>query len=149
MHDCEILLIEDNPADVLLIQEAFKEAKLRNRISVAGDGEEALQYLQRQGSFGNALRPDLILLDLHLPKRNGREVLAEIKNDPELAEIPVIILTTSSEDEDIHQAYRLHANCYLTKPVDIDSFLALVRGIDEFWLTLVKLPAVRRASASG
>lgn len=149
MHACEILLIEDNPADVLLIQEAFKEARLGNRISIARDGEEALQYLQREGSFAGAVRPDLILLDLHLPKRSGREVLAEIKNDPELAEIPVIILTTSSEDEDIHQAYRLHANCYLTKPVDIDSFLALVRGIDEFWLTLVKLPTMRQASAGG
>lgn len=149
MHACEILLIEDNPADVLLIQEAFKEARLGNRIAVAGDGEEALQYLHREGRFADARCPDLILLDLHLPKRSGREVLAEIKNDPELSEIPVIILTTSSEDEDIHQAYRLHANCYLTKPVDIDSLLALVRGIDEFWLTLVKLPTPRRALAGG
>jgi two-component system, chemotaxis family, response regulator Rcp1 len=149
MHPCEILLIEDNPADVLLIQEAFKEARIGNLISIARDGEEALQYLRREGSFTGAARPDLVLLDLHLPKRSGREVLAEIKNDPELAEIPVIILTTSSEDEDIHQAYRLHANCYLTKPVDIDAFLELVRGIDEFWLTLVKLPTERRASAGG
>jgi len=147
MHECEILLIEDNPADVLLIREAFKEVRLRNRISVAGDGEQALQYLQKQAPFADVGRPDLILLDLHLPKRSGREVLAEIKNDPDLAEIPVIILTTSSEDEDIHQAYRLHANCYLTKPVDIDSFLTLVRGIDDFWLTLVKLPTARRTSA--
>lgn len=149
MQACEILLIEDNPADVILIQEAFKEARIGNRIGLAADGEEALQYLRREGSFAEAARPDLILLDLHLPKRSGREVLAEIKNDPDLAEIPVIILTTSAEDEDIHQAYRLHANCYLTKPVDIDSFLALVRGIDAFWLTLVKLPTGRRASAGG
>ena len=149
MHACEILLVEDNPADVLLIQEAFKEARIGNRISVAADGEEALHFLQRKGTFAGAVRPDLILLDLHLPKRSGREVLAEIKNNPELAEIPVIILTTSSEDEDIHQAYRLHANCYLTKPVDIDSFLGLVRGIDQFWLTLVKLPTVRRAAGAG
>jgi two-component system, chemotaxis family, response regulator Rcp1 len=149
MQSCEILLIEDNPADVVLIQEAFKEARIGNRIAVAADGEEALQYLRGESSFAQSVRPDLILLDLHLPKRSGREVLAEIKNDPELAEIPVIILTTSSEDEDIHQAYRLHANCYLTKPVDIDSFLELVRGIDEFWLTLVKLPTPRRASAGG
>jgi two-component system, chemotaxis family, response regulator Rcp1 len=147
MQACEILLVEDNPADVLLIQEAFKEARIGNRISVARDGEEAIQYLRREGSFAEAVRPDLLLLDLHLPKRSGGEVLSEIKNDPELAEIPVIILTTSSEDEDIHQAYRLHANCYLTKPVDIDSFLALVCGIDQFWLTLVKLPTQRRASA--
>lgn len=149
MQESEILLIEDNLADVVLIQEAFKEAKLRNKLSVASDGEEALQFLRQQGVYRDAPRPDLILLDLHLPKRSGREVLHEIKNDPALAEIPVIVLTTSSEDEDIHLAYRLHANCYLTKPVEMASFLSLVRQIDDFWLTLVKLPSSRRASAAG
>ena len=149
MHPCEILLVEDNPADVVLIQEAFKEARLQNKICVASDGEQALEFLRKQGAFSEATRPDLILLDLHLPKRSGREVLYEIKNDTDLAEIPVIILTTSSEDEDVHQAYRLHANCYLTKPVNMESFMDLVRRFDDFWLSLVKLPSVRRASATG
>jgi two-component system, chemotaxis family, response regulator Rcp1 len=149
MHLCEILLVEDNPADVVLIQEAFKEARLRNKICVVTDGEQALEFLRKQGAFSEAARPDLILLDLHLPKRSGREVLHEVKNDADLTEIPVIILTTSSEDEDVHQAYRLHANCYLTKPVNMESFMDLVRRFDDFWLSLVKLPSVRRASAAG
>ena len=148
MHECEILLIEDNPADVVLIQEAFKEARLQNKIHIASDGEQALQYLQKQSSFAEAARPDLILLDLHLPKRSGREVLSAIKSDPDLAEIPVIVLTTSSQDDDVRQAYRLHANCFLTKPLELESFFAMVRGIDDFWLTLVKLPSVRRAAAA-
>lgn len=144
---CEILVVEDNPGDVVLIQEAFREGKLCNCLNVAGDGEEAVMYLRREGRFADAKRPDLILLDLNLPKKDGREVLHEIKNDPELCDIPVLILTTSVDDRDIHQAYKLHANCYLNKPVDIDDFMSTVRSIDEFWLTLVRLPARQRAAA--
>ena len=137
----EILLVEDNPADVRLTQEALREGKVKNNLSVARDGEEALAFLRRQGKFKDATRPDLILLDLNLPRRDGREVLADIKNDPDLKLIPVVVLTTSSAEADILKSYKLHANCYITKPVDLEQFVSVVRSIDEFWLTVVKLPS--------
>ena len=135
-----ILLVEDNPGDVGLIKIAFRESKLNNRLLVARDGEEALQFLRHEGAFTSVPRPDLILLDLNLPKKDGREVLSEIKADESLASIPVIVLTTSEAQQDICRAYNLHANCYLTKPVEIDHFLRTVRGIEDFWFTLVRLP---------
>ena len=136
----EILLVEDNPGDVRLTQEAFKEGKLRNRLHVVRDGEEALAHLHRHGPYARAVRPDIILLDLNLPKKDGREVLAEIKEDPELKRIPVVVLTTSRAEQDILQAYDLHANCYITKPVDLEQFLRVVQAVEEFWLQIVKLP---------
>jgi CheY-like chemotaxis protein len=137
-----MLLVEDNPADVGLLKEAFRDGKLLYELHVAQDGEVALEFLRRQGQFANAPCPDLILLDLNLPKKDGREVLAEIKTDPILCEIPVIVLTTSSDEADIHRAYGLHANCYITKPVDLDEFLRKVRSMEAFWLTVVRLPYV-------
>ncbi|HWP28142.1 MAG TPA: response regulator [Chloroflexota bacterium] len=136
----EILLVEDNPGDVRLTIEALREGKVRNNLSVATDGVEALEFLRRRGAFANAPRPDLILLDLNLPKKDGREVLAEIKADPDLKTIPVVILTTSKADEDVVRSYHLHANCYVTKPVDLDQFISVVRAIEDFWLTIVALP---------
>jgi len=136
----EILLIEDNPGDVRLTMEAFKEGKVRNALHVAKDGVEALAFLNRGSEYADAPRPDLILLDLNLPKKDGRQVLAEIKADEDLRRIPVVILTTSSAEEDILKTYDLHANCYITKPVDLDQFIKVVRSIEEFWLTIVKLP---------
>src|SRR3954454_15930937 len=136
----EILLVEDNPGDVRLTIEALKEAKVRNRLSVAKDGVEALAFLRREGSYAQAVRPDLILLDLNLPRKDGREVLAEIKGDASLRSIPVVILTTSRADQDILQSYELHANCYITKPVDLDQFITVVKSIESFWLTIVTLP---------
>ena len=136
----EILLVEDNAADVRLTQEALKEGKVRNNLTVARDGEEALEILRRIGSHGGAARPDLILLDLNLPRKDGREVLATLKADPSLKHIPVVVLTTSSAEVDILKSYQLHANCYITKPVDLEQFVSVVRSIDEFWLTVVKLP---------
>ncbi|MEO8553820.1 MAG: response regulator [Kofleriaceae bacterium] len=133
----EILLVEDNPADVRLTQEALREGKVKNNLSVARDGEEALAFLRREG----APRPDLILLDLNLPRRDGREVLKEIKADPDLRRIPVVVLTTSSAEVDILKSYELHANCYITKPVDLEQFITVVKSIDDFWLTIVKLPS--------
>ncbi|MEP6865033.1 MAG: response regulator [Deltaproteobacteria bacterium] len=132
----EILLVEDNPADVRLTQEALREGKVKNNLSVARDGEEALAFLRREGSP----RPDLILLDLNLPRRDGRQVLAEIKKDDELKRIPVVVLTTSAAEVDILKSYELHANCYITKPVDLEQFITVVKSIDDFWLTIVKLP---------
>ena len=132
----EILLVEDNAADVRLTQEALQEGKVRNNLTVARDGVEALDILQRPG----ASRPDLILLDLNLPRKDGREVLATLKADPTLKHIPVVVLTTSSAEVDILKSYQLHANCYITKPVDLEQFVSVVRSIDEFWLTVVKLP---------
>jgi two-component system, chemotaxis family, response regulator Rcp1 len=137
----EILLVEDNPGDVRLTIEALKEGKVRNSLSVARDGVEALAFLRRQGSFAGARCPDLILLDLNLPKKDGREVLAEIKEDPALRRIPVVVLSTSKAEEDILRTYDLHANCYITKPVDLEQFIAVVRSIDDFWLTVVRLPS--------
>jgi len=137
----QILLVEDNPGDVGLVQEAFHEGRLLHELHVAKDGVEALRFLRREGRYAGAPRPDLILLDLNLPKKDGREVLDDVKNDPSLREIPVIVLTTSDDEGDVHKAYRLHANCYLTKPVDMDDFIHKIRGIEEFWLTIVRLPS--------
>ena len=136
----EILLVEDNPGDVRLTIEALKEGKVRNRLSVARDGVEALAFLRREGAHATAPRPDLILLDLNLPRLDGREVLAEIKVDARLRRIPVVVLTTSKAEEDILRTYDLHANCYINKPVDLDQFISVVRSIDDFWLSVVRLP---------
>jgi CheY-like chemotaxis protein len=136
----EILMVEDNPGDVRLTQEALREGKMRNNIHVLTDGVEALAYLRRQGRYANASRPDVILLDLNLPKKDGREVLAEIKVDPNLLRIPVVILTSSEAEEDILKAYNLHANAYVAKPVGLEQFMAVVRQIEGFWLEIVKLP---------
>lgn len=137
----EILLVEDNPGDVRLTVEALKEAKVSNNLSVVGDGQDALSYLRREGQFQDAARPDLILLDLNLPRMSGREVLALIKEDSDLKRIPVVILTTSEAEQDILRSYDLHANCYITKPVDLEKFITVVKSIEGFWLTVVKLPA--------
>ena len=137
----EILLVEDNAGDVRLTQEALREGKVKNNLSVARDGVEALEFLRREGPHANAPRPDLVLLDLNLPRKDGRQVLAEIKNDDALKTIPVVVLTTSSAEADILRSYSLHANCYITKPVDLDQFVQVVKSIDDFWLTIVKLPA--------
>lgn len=136
----EVLLVEDNPGDVRLTQEAFKESRLSVRISVACDGVEAMDFLHRRGEFVDAPKPDLILLDLNLPRKNGREVLSEIKADPELKRVPVIIMTTSKAEQDVHRAYNLNANCYIAKPVELDEFLNVVRSIEDFWLSVVTLP---------
>ena len=136
----EILLVEDNPGDVRLTREALKEGKVRNNLHVAQDGVEALQFLRREGPHAQATRPDIILLDLNLPKLDGRQVLAEIKKDDRLRRIPVVVLTTSKAEEDIVKSYNLHANCYITKPVDLTQFITVVRTIENFWLTIVKLP---------
>jgi CheY-like chemotaxis protein len=136
----EILLVEDNPADVRLTREALNSDRLWNNLSVAKDGVEAMAYLRRQGRFAAAPRPDLILLDLNLPKKDGREVLAEIKADPNLMRIPVVVLTTSDAEEDILKTYGLHANCYITKPVDLRQFMKVLKSIEDFWLAIVKLP---------
>ena len=136
----EVLLVEDSPGDVRLTREALKDAKVRISLHVATDGIEAMAYLERKGKYLNAPRPDLILLDLNLPRKDGREVLKEIKESPILRTIPVVILTTSSSDADVLQSYQLHANCYISKPVDLDGFLKVVQSIDNFWLSVVKLP---------
>jgi chemotaxis family two-component system response regulator Rcp1 len=135
----EILLVEDNPGDVRLTKEALKDAKVRNNLHVAVDGVEALAFLRQHGAHAAAPRPDVILLDLNLPKKNGREVLEEIKHDDGLRHIPVVILTTSQAEQDIVESYRLRANAYVTKPVDLEQFLKVVRSIEEFWLEIVKL----------
>ncbi len=135
-----ILLVEDNPADIRLTQEVFKEGRIRNTLNVAMDGEEALLYLRKLGKYADAETPDLVLLDLNLPKKDGRTVLAEIKADQNLKFIPVIILTTSAAEQDILNTYAHHANCYIMKPVDLAQFINVVRSIEEFWLTIVKLP---------
>lgn len=139
-YSIHILLVEDNPADVRLTIEALKEAKLKNTIHVAEDGEEALCYLYQKPPYEQSKRPDLILLDLNLPKVNGQEVLATIKTDKDLKSIPVVILTTSQEEEDIIKSYNLHANCYISKPVDMSQFIEVVSSIKDFWFTIVKLP---------
>jgi CheY-like chemotaxis protein len=136
----EVLLVEDDPGDVVLIREAFADNKVGNRLSVVDDGVEAMAFLRREGEYADAPRPDLVLLDLNLPRKNGREVLAEIKNDPELSIIPVIVLTTSEAEEDIVRSYSLHANAYITKPVDFERFAGVVHQIDEFFVGVVKLP---------
>lgn len=136
----EVLLVEDNPGDVRLTQEAFKEGRVLVNLTVAADGVEALDVLNRRGRFTNAQRPDLILLDLNLPRKSGREVLQEVKASDDLRRIPVIVMTTSKAEADIHRAYNLNANCYVTKPVELDEFLEVVRSIEDFWLTIVTLP---------
>jgi CheY-like chemotaxis protein len=136
----EILLVEDNPGDVRLMLEALKEGKMLNRISVVENGVEATAFLHREGKYADAPRPDLVLLDLNLPLKDGREVLAEIKADEQLKRIPVVILTVSQAEEDIFKSYNLHANCYITKPVGLDDFVCVVKAIENFWLTIVKLP---------
>jgi two-component system, chemotaxis family, response regulator Rcp1 len=136
----EILLVEDNLGDADLAREALENSKIRNTLSVVGDGEEALAFLHRRGRYAAAARPDLILLDLNLPRKSGREVLAEIKSDDYLKRIPVVILTVSKDEEDILESYNLHANCFITKPIDLHQFLRVVRAIEDFWLTIVKLP---------
>ena len=136
----EILLVEDNPGDIRLTREALKEAKVRNNLHVATDGVDGMAFLNRQDLFADAPRPDLILLDLNLPRKDGRELLAEIKGDDDFKRIPVVILTTSKDEEDILRTYNLHANCYITKPVDLDQFIRVVRSVEDFWLTIVRLP---------
>ena len=137
----QVLLVEDNPGDVRLTKEALKEGRLLNDVSVVGDGVEAISFLHRQGKYAGAVQPDLILLDLNLPKKDGREVLAEIKADPRLRRIPVVVLTTSSAEEDILKTYDLHANCYITKPVDLEQFMRVVKSIEDFWISVVRLPS--------
>jgi CheY-like chemotaxis protein len=136
----EILLVEDNPGDVRLTMEALKENKVSNNLHVVNDGVEAMKFLHREETYSDGPRPDLILLDLNLPKKDGREVLAEIKNDDSLRRIPVVVLTTSQAEEDVSKAYDLYANCYVTKPVDLEKFIIVVKSIEDFWVTIVKLP---------
>jgi len=140
LHPIEILLVEDNPGDSRLAKEALKESKLKNNLYVAEDGVEAMNFLYKTGKYSKMPRPDLVILDLNLPKKDGREVLAEIKNDDNLKRIPVVILTISKAEEDILKTYNLHANCYVTKPLDLDQFMKVVKSIEDFWLTIVKLP---------
>lgn len=140
LRPIEILLVEDSPGDVRLTQEILKDGKVHNHLSVVEDGAQAIAFLRKQEPYANAPQPDLILLDLNLPKINGQEVLAEIKADAKLRRIPVVILTTSEAEADVMRAYDLHANCYITKPIDLHQFIQVVRSIEEFWLTVVKLP---------
>jgi len=140
MKPIEILLVEDNPGDVDLAREALETGKVHNTLSVVGDGEAAMAFLRRQGKYAGAPRPDLVLLDLNLPKKDGREVLNEIKSDEDLKRIPVVILTTSRAEEDILKTYNLHANCFITKPIELNDFIKVVQAIEDFWLTIVKLP---------
>ncbi|MCG2777279.1 MAG: response regulator [Desulfobacterales bacterium] len=137
----DILLVDDNPGDVRLTQEAFNDGKMLNKLHVAEDGMEALAFLKREGKYTDAPRPELILLDLNMPRKDGRDVLAEIKADRDLKRIPVVILTTSRSEEDILKSYDLNANCYITKPVELDKFIEVVKFIEDFWLTIVKLPS--------
>ena len=139
----DVLLVEDDAGDVLLIREAFEHNKVHNNLEVVSDGVEAIAYLRREGEHAGAPRPDLILLDLNLPRKDGREVLAEVKEDPDLRRIPVVVLTTSKAEEDVLRSYDLHANAYVTKPVDFDRFIEVVRQIDEFFVSVVKLPEHR------
>lgn len=137
----DILLVEDNEGDVRLTREVLKDARVRNKLAVCSDGEDALDYLRRRGRYANASLPDLILLDLNLPLCDGREVLAQIKDDPILRLIPVVVLTTSASEQDVLRSYNLHANCYITKPVDLAQFIRVVQTIQDFWLEVVKLPS--------
>jgi two-component system response regulator len=140
VHVIDVLLVEDDPGDVLLIKEAFADNKVRNRLHVVSDGVDALAFLRREGEHADAPQPDLVLLDLNLPRKDGREVLAEVKRDDALRHIPVVVLTTSKAEEDVLKSYKLHANAYVTKPVDFERFIDVVRQIDEFFVTVVKLP---------
>ncbi len=142
MRPFEILMVEDNPADVRLTEEALKESKICNNLSVVEDGVEAVSFLRRQGRYTDAPRPDLILLDLNLPRKNGGEVLQEIKCDDDLRRIPVIVLTVSKAEQDIYKVYNLYANCYITKPIDFSEFIRVIKGIEDFWFTIAKLPKV-------
>jgi CheY-like chemotaxis protein len=139
----DILMVEDDPGDARLTIEALKRSKVHTHLTVVGDGIEALAYLGREGRYSHVTRPDIILLDLNMPRMNGRELLTRIKQDPELQSIPVVVLTTSSEEEDIERSYFSHANCFVTKPVDLKQFMSVVLSIDEFWFTVVKLPHAR------
>ena len=141
LRPVEILLVEDSPADVRLTKEALRESKIINRLNVATDGVDALDYLRKQGRYADVKRPDLILLDLNLPRKNGRQVLAEIKEDPELRRIPVVVITSSRAEEDVVRSYDLHANCYVNKPIDLEQFVEVVRSIENFWLGIVTLPS--------
>lgn len=140
MKPIEMLLIEDNPGDARLAIEALKDAKVHNNLHWVQDGVEAMDFLRRKGNYSDAPRPDVILLDLNLPKKDGREVLADVKADEDLRRIPVVILTISDAEEDVIKTYNLHANCYIRKPIDLDQFVAVVKAIEDFWLTIVKLP---------
>ena len=140
MRIIDILLVEDNPGDADLAREALETSKVHNSLHVVGDGEAAMAFLRQQGNYAAAPRPDLVLLDLNLPKKDGREVLAEIKSDENLKCIPVVVLTTSKAEEDILKTYNLHANCYISKPIDLNQFIKVVQAIEEFWFTIVKLP---------
>ena len=140
MNPITILLVEDNPGDVDLSREALETSKVHNALHMVGDGEAAMAFLRRAGQYADAPRPDLVLLDLNLPKKNGREVLAEIKSDEDLKRIPVVILTGSKAEEDIVKSYGLHANCYITKPIDLNQFLKVVQAIESFWFSIVELP---------
>ena len=140
----EILLVEDNPGDVRLTQEVLKESEIRHRLTVVRDGEAALRFLKHEPPYQECRRPDLILLDLNLPIKDGRQALEEIKADPELRSIPVVVLTTSKAVQDVHTAYDLHANCYIQKPVDLEQFWSIIRSIEEFWLTTVSLPQSKK-----
>ena len=140
LNAIDVLLVDDDPGDTLMIREAFEHNKVRNELASVADGVEAMRYLRREGEYAGAPRPDLILLDLNLPRKDGREVLAEIKGDSQLAAIPVVVLTTSNAEEDVLRSYQLHANAYVTKPVDFERFIDVVRQIDEFFVTVVKLP---------
>lgn len=142
MEIVEILLVEDNPGDIRLTEEAFKETKLNNNLSVVKDGVEALSFLRKEGEYSSAARPDIILLDLNLPRMDGRELLAIIKEDPDLRRIPVVVLTTSDDEKDILTTYNLHANCYITKPVDLNQFGEIVKNLEGFWFQIVRLPPV-------
>ena len=137
----EFLLVEDNPGDVRLTREALLDSKVSNHLSVVGDGQEAMAFLRREGKYADAPRPDIILLDLNLPKKDGREVLAEIKSDPMLKRIPVVIITSSEAEQDVLRTYDLHVNCYVNKPLDLDQFVKVVKSIETFWLTIVKMPS--------
>ena len=139
-REMDILLVDDNLGDVLLTKEALKGAQVRSTVSVANDGVEAMQFLKREGKYGNAPRPDLVFLDLNMPRKNGAEVLAEMKGDANLRPIPVVILTSSDADEDVVNAYQLHANCFVTKPADLDQMIKAVQAIDSFWMGIAKLP---------
>ncbi len=140
MEPIDVLLVEDDPGDTLMIREAFEDNKVRNTLACVTDGVEAMRFLRREGEYADAPRPDLVLLDLNLPRKDGREVLGEIKGDEQLSTIPVVVLTTSQAEEDVLRSYKLHANAYVTKPVDFDRFIEVVRQIDEFFVTVVKLP---------
>ena len=140
MNPVEMLLVEDNPGDARLAIEALKDAKVHNNLHWVQDGVEAMDFLRRKGNYSDAPRPDVILLDLNLPKKDGREVLADVKADEDLRRIPVVILTISDAEEDVIKTYNLHANCYIRKPIDLDQFVAVVNAIEDFWLTIVKLP---------